>query len=517
MSAFRDDTFPQGGSRRACGAMPSIRRFIGFGSALTVLVTALTLGAVGPAPVVGASGTSWSIVPSPNVSLAQSNELRGVSCSSPSACIAVGIYTTSDSTQRTLVESWDGSVWSIVSSPNTSPTDNDTLLGVSCTGPSACFAVGSSNPGRLPDRTLIESWDGSVWSIVPSPNVASAQTNFLNGVSCSGPSACTAVGTYTTSDSTQRTLVESWDGSVWSIIPSPNTSPTDNDVLLGVSCSSPSACTAVGTDTTSDSTTRTLIESWNGSAWSILASPNVPAASSNLLSGVSCSGPSACFAVGDYAIDASTRKTLIESWNGLVWSILASPDTSPTHLDFLSGVSCSGPLACFAVGFSSAGAVQRTVIESWDGSVWSIVPSPNASPMLDNLEGVSCSGPTACTAVGASGGNHTTLVEHLTPFPALPGNIFVTTFKRCNTLHVGYNRFNDGTVVRWTVSTNGVGRVAEGQFTAIGGGKLGSKTYHFLNIPLGTTLPNEASGIQSHMHFYWANGGRYVATRDSGC
>ncbi len=98
-----------------------------------------------------------------------------------------------------------------------------------------------------------------------------------------------------------------------------------------------------------------------------------------------------------------------------------------------------------------------------------------------------------------------------------PGNIFETTFKRCNMLHVGYNRFINGTIVRWTVSTNGVGRVAEGQFTAIGGGKLGSKTYHFLNIPLGTTLPNEASGIQSHMHFYWGKGGRYVATRDSGC
>lgn len=96
------------------------------------------------------------------------------------------------------------------------------------------------------------------------------------------------------------------------------------------------------------------------------------------------------------------------------------------------------------------------------------------------------------------------------------GNIFKTTFTRCNTLHVGYNRFKDGTVVHWNVSTNGVGKVAAGQFTAIGGGKLGSKTYHFIDIPLGTTLPSEASGIQSHMHFHWSNGD-YTATRDPGC
>jgi hypothetical protein len=98
-----------------------------------------------------------------------------------------------------------------------------------------------------------------------------------------------------------------------------------------------------------------------------------------------------------------------------------------------------------------------------------------------------------------------------------PGNISATTFKRCTTLHVGYNRFVNGTVVHWRVTTNGVGTVATGQFPAIGGGTLGSKTYHFLDIPLGTTLPSEASGIQSHVLFTWASGGRFYATREPGC
>jgi phosphatidylinositol-3-phosphatase len=97
------------------------------------------------------------------------------------------------------------------------------------------------------------------------------------------------------------------------------------------------------------------------------------------------------------------------------------------------------------------------------------------------------------------------------------GNIFATTFKDCTTLHVGYNRFVNGTIVHWTVTTNGVGTVASGQFSAIGGGNLGSKTYHFLDIALGTTLPSEASGIQSHVLFTWANGATFYATRDPGC
>jgi hypothetical protein len=48
-------------------------------------------------------------------------------------------------------------------------------------------------------------------------------------------------------------------------------------------------------------------------------------------------------------------------------------------------------------------------------------------------------------------------------------------------------------------------------------GKLGSMTYHFLDNALGTTLPSDASGIQSHGLYTWADGGRFYATRDAGC
>jgi lysophospholipase L1-like esterase len=98
------------------------------------------------------------------------------------------------------------------------------------------------------------------------------------------------------------------------------------------------------------------------------------------------------------------------------------------------------------------------------------------------------------------------------------GNIFATTFKSCTTLHVGYNRFVTGTIVHWTVTSNGFGTVDSGQYSAIGGGNLGSKTYHFLNIPLTTALHPEP--VQSHAHFTWTIGTtttHYDVTRDPGC
>lgn len=97
-----------------------------------------------------------------------------------------------------------------------------------------------------------------------------------------------------------------------------------------------------------------------------------------------------------------------------------------------------------------------------------------------------------------------------------PGNIFAVELRNCINLHVGYNRFPNGTVVRWNVSQNAI-KVAAGQFTAIGGGIYGSKTYHFLTQPLGVTLKPSPDG---HVHFHWVINNTtysYTAIRKPGC
>src|SRR5439155_673494 len=150
---------------------------------------------------------------------------------------------------------------------------------------SSCTAVGTYINSSAVLRTLIESWDGTVWSIVASPNKG-ASTNVLQGVSCVSASSCTAVGYYFNSSDHVRTLVESWDGTAWSIVASPNNGTTTT-ALHGVSSVSASSCTAVGYYINSSVVHRTLVESWDGTAWSIVASPN-NGTSSNFLGGVSC-------------------------------------------------------------------------------------------------------------------------------------------------------------------------------------------------------------------------------------
>src|SRR5205814_1693278 len=150
--------------------------------------------------------------------------------------------------------------WSVVASPSPSVTRNF-LFSVSCVSVAACTAVGSHNVnGR--SRTLIESWNGTSWSVVPSRN-PSRSGDLLADVSCTSAATCTAVGSYSSGGPNRKTLIESWDGTSWSLVPSPSPGPEINE-LAGASCVSAAACTAAGTDG-GTGYSRTLIESGSAS------------------------------------------------------------------------------------------------------------------------------------------------------------------------------------------------------------------------------------------------------------
>jgi hypothetical protein len=71
-----------------------------------------------------------------------------------------------------------------------------------------------------------------------------------------------AVGYYYASPRLPRGLIESWDGTRWSVVPSPN--PANNPVLNSISCVSTVACTAAGLRFSSGAY-KTLIESGSAS------------------------------------------------------------------------------------------------------------------------------------------------------------------------------------------------------------------------------------------------------------
>jgi putative hemolysin len=377
------------------------------GSVATVV--ALTLAAVGAQ----AASPKWTIVLPKNSSSTQKNAMDGVSCVSTTFCFAVGGYYTGGNPnpviKHTQIEKWNGTSWSVVPSPNKTggTAASNFLNGVSCTSTSFCIAVGYyTQTGGHPDQTLVEKWNGTSWSISPTPNVAS-KSNDLNAVSCYRKTFCMAAGQTVDGSFLTQTLTERWNGTAWSIVSSPNSKTTQSNFLWGVSCSTASFCLAVGYHDTSTGDVALSLR-WNGSGWSLLSTPNHSGGASNptdALWSVSCvkHATNFCMAAGDYLNVSHLQRTLAEKWNGTSWSVVASPNKSPTQGDGLySGVSCSASTFCMDATFTSPMVGhQQTVILKWNGTSLAIVASPNTSTAQDNrLQATSCISNAFCGAVG---------------------------------------------------------------------------------------------------------------------
>jgi hypothetical protein len=367
------------------------------------------------------AAASWVIVSSPNPSASQFNRLYGVTCPGPGQCWAVGA--SAITVDQTLIEQDTGNGWAIVSSPNTSSSQNNGLKGVTCAGASDCWAVGGAANGSVGnDQTLIEQDTGSGWAIVSSPNTSTNQDNSLNGVSCVSANDCWAVGAHSNGSNAQ-TLIEQNTGTGWAIVSSPDTSSSQNNYLEGVTCASASDCWAVGFSFSSSPigglVDQTLIEAWDGTSWSIVSSPN-SASGPSQLTGVTCVSASDCWTVG-YS-NGIVDQTLIEQNTGSGWAVVTSPDHLGSQTNFLNGVACVSAAECWAIGSYSTSSVDptgtcctidQTLIESWDGTSWSIVGSPSTSSSQNNyLYSVTCASAADCRAVGAAATNgYQTLIE----------------------------------------------------------------------------------------------------------
>jgi photosystem II stability/assembly factor-like uncharacterized protein len=364
----------------------------------------LVLSASVPAGAARADAVGrWSIMSTPDPSAI--NELLAVSCASDTFCVTVGFQEGPTGADfGTLIEQWDGTSWSAVPSPN--PADHSGLLDVSCTSPTRCVAVGVTYTTVIPtfkSATLVESWDGTTWTVIPSPNDSPAQ-NRLNSVSCISATACVAVGS--TNAENQTPLGEVWDGTSWKLARHADDVPGS---LNGVSCTSAPRCIAVGDP-------GPLIEQRNGREWSVMPSPH-PGADG--LIDVTCTRAQSCVAVGDSVSgDGSTSSAAIDAWNGTDWSSVDAPSPGTSH-NVLWGVSCVSANRCIAVGeWGNRIGAMRTLIESWDGSSWKVQKSPNRPDVqLEYLFGVSCTATRTCFAVGFSStgsgvGQSLVLVSH---------------------------------------------------------------------------------------------------------
>jgi len=311
-------------------------------------VVAVVGGIAAPGIAAARTAPSWVIQATPSPNIRQGSVLLGVSCSSATTCTAVGGYAPSPGAIVTLAERWSGRDWVVLRTPRVQngALSGGVLYGVSCLSASACTAVGYG-----PKETLAEHWNGRKWAIQPTPNPSVTKDIMLRSVSCTSATSCTAVGDSNTSGSRSDTLIEHWNGTKWTVQPTPEPPSGHESTLTGVSCPSAHACTAVG-DYDTRTADLTLAERWNGRKWVVQPTPNPSGFTGSELAKVSCPSATDCTAAGDYDNRSETDLTLAEHWNGTRWTVQPTPNPSSSNdgLAILFGVSCSSDTACTAVG-----------------------------------------------------------------------------------------------------------------------------------------------------------------------
>jgi hypothetical protein len=380
-----------------------VRRTLAWLAALSLLAA----GAAAPAFATSSAGTRWVIQRTPNRAN-PGNQLNGMSCTSAEACTAVGDSGPFLGPGRsngaagplliaprtaTLAERWDGRRWRI--QPTAGPDGSAALLGVSCSSPRACTAVGDEQVGST-FLTLAERWNGSRWSIQPTPSPASAVVSDLLGVSCPAANSCVAVGDYYGASGPVFGFAERWDGSRWAIAGVLRPARASETFLRSVWCPSARTCTAVGSFQ-SRSTTFPLAERWTGGQWRQQSAPG-----KGELLGVSCPALSRCTAVGDRPGSRHGQSaTLALGWDGRRWTTQDAPRPRGATQAILQGVSCLAVTSCTAAGWA-AQSTDVTLAEHWNGTSWTVQATPDPSgSQASFLTGISCGSRATCRASGS--------------------------------------------------------------------------------------------------------------------
>src|SRR5215469_7128522 len=323
---------------------------------------------------------------------------------------AVGTYDPSTTSPIvTLAQHFDGTRWTAFPLPNVGLQEN-VLLGVSMPSPGKAWAVGYFVNGKFEQQTLILHFDGSGWSVVPSPSPG-AQQNILYGVAAVSDSDVWAVGGQQDSNGLWHTLTEHWDGSEWSVVDAVDAGVNGNQ-FYGVKAVSTNDVYAVGQQADAGFPGQALIEHWNGRSWTVISSPADAATALPL--GVTATA-SSLTVVGQQETDTAPYTTYVAAGAPNRLSIQTTPNTGAGEND-LFGVTKAADGSSWAVGWDIDPATDNhnpLVLQGING-VWSLVPSPSFGAGSDSgFAAITAIPGGGLWAVGvtASKSNYSTLIE----------------------------------------------------------------------------------------------------------
>ena len=228
---------------------------------------------------------------------------------------------------------------------------------VAVISPTNVWAVGQGTNDKF---SQVQHFNGSAWSVVSSPHFTNGES--LNSLIVVSPNNIFAVGVSLDGLKNRIPLVEHFDGSKWSVVVVPNIIGGE---LIDIAAISPSDIWAVGA--VGGATSAALTLHFNGQQWIRVSAP-----SASLL-GVTALATNNVWAAGVQLV----RGPVVEHWNGTAWKVVTSPNIGTSAV--LNSIRAISPTDIWAAGCNACGDVggsNPALIEHWDGTAWSINPSP---------------------------------------------------------------------------------------------------------------------------------------------
>jgi hypothetical protein len=291
-------------------------------------------------------------------------------------------------------------LWKIKETLNPGASDSN-LYDVSCeTSTSACTAVGTSTSSEV-DSPMVQRWNGTSWSAQSPAKKSGTLPTRLFGVDCPSEARCMAVGNYQGSEG-PVTVGELWNEGKWSVHTTPVPAESTSSELVGVGCSSTASCTAVGSAVVKGVETA-IAAKWTSPNWAVSSIPIPEGAKSSRLEGIDCIWSNFCVAVGYYTDSGGSTESLVLFWSGS-WSQQIVTDPEQAEASALTDVSCTPtPNRCTAVGvWANSAGEQFPVAHRFNGaSTWTLQSTPTPSGSKASIfQDVSCATETSCSAVG---------------------------------------------------------------------------------------------------------------------
>ncbi|WP_026422130.1 hypothetical protein [Actinokineospora inagensis] len=275
--------------------------------------------------------------------------------------------------------------WTVVPSANSTTVTDTELRAVSMVDNTHGFAVGDAD-----GKAVVESWNGSSWDLVSQDS-----SGFLNGVAALSATDAWAVGT-TYTGGTQRTLIEHFNGTNWTVVPSPNNGV--NSALNAVAARAANDVWAVGQDGVNES--KPIIEHWDGTSWTLVQGVQAPKNGIEFLKGVTITSDGTVWAVGtvgkSLAPEGFRLTAFIERLTGGTWQSVPVPATNPSSSANLNAISATSATDVWAVGAVGS----QALAEHWNGTAWTIVPTPTVSGKSTVLKGVKAIAPNNAWFIG---------------------------------------------------------------------------------------------------------------------